>query len=174
MKNDIRGFTLIELLVSVFVIALISGIVLANLRSGGNNSQLKTAAQKVASDIRLAQNYSLSYKDFNGADSNGGWGVYFNTGASSRYVIFADQNKNKLYNSSTSEGYATINLPDNISIDSLSLGTRVDIVFLPPDPITFINSSNSTPVEIVLMGQGGQRIKVSVNPWGLVSVGSIY
>ena len=58
------GFTLIELMVSVSIVALVSGIFLVNYHSANKQSELSMSAQKLVSDIRLAQSYSLGSKEY--------------------------------------------------------------------------------------------------------------
>ncbi|OGE80635.1 MAG: hypothetical protein A2660_00810 [Candidatus Doudnabacteria bacterium RIFCSPHIGHO2_01_FULL_45_18] len=63
-----RGFTLIELLVVVFLITLISGISIANFRSGEKRRAVALASDTVISAIRTAQNYALTGKKTNNAN----------------------------------------------------------------------------------------------------------
>ena len=87
------GMTLIELLTSIAVIALISGIFLANYHSNIKRTDLTMTSQTAVADIRLAQGNALGLLKYQGQVPAGGWGAYFSTVASSTYVIFADNNK---------------------------------------------------------------------------------
>ena len=76
--KNLTGFTLIELLVSIFIIAIMSSIFLVNYHATNKRSELGMVKQKLASDIRLAQNYSLSDKEYeSGKTPKGGWGGHF-------------------------------------------------------------------------------------------------
>lgn len=174
------GFTLIELIVSIGVISLVTGIFLANYSSANRRSDLTMTTQKMISDIHMAQNYSLGLTNYGLKDSTnvplGGWGIHFDltNDGNQQYVIFADDDGDKLYSSSTeanlAKGASIITLPRNIIIDSISTGNKTDITFLPPDPITTITGSlgTSTQADIVLKDQNTNTKKtVRINFLGL-------
>lgn len=168
------GFTVVELLAGIFIISLISGIFLANYRVADNQAKLINAAQKLASDIKLAQSYTLGLREFEGSFPDGGWGVRLTQGLSS-YIIFADTSEG--YDYTAGEEYITIDLPDNITIDSITdpVGggplSPLDIVFTPPDPITYINTVSNVSVDIVLKDSQTELTKtITVNFLGLVDV----
>ena len=139
-----RGFTIIEIIVSIAIIGLLTGIMLANYRGGANKTDLVGATHKVVSDIRVAQNYSLGTREFNGITPLGGWGVRFDIANPTEYIIFADKDGDANY--STGELYVTNTLPLNMEIGAISSSSPVDIVFLPPDPQTII-TANGTKVD---------------------------
>ncbi|MFA6394298.1 MAG: prepilin-type N-terminal cleavage/methylation domain-containing protein [Patescibacteria group bacterium] len=172
-KKNQSGFTMIELLVGIFIIAMISGIFLANYRSSDENSKLKNAADKFASDIRLAENYTLgSRKHLAGIDPpdvpSGGWGVYLNIAESAGvYKIFADKNANRLYDSGEEEKEFV--LPDGVLFSATTKGDQAVIVFMPPDPDTFINGGRPENITITLhYSRAGTIAYVYVNSEGLV------
>ena len=195
------GFTLIELIVSVGIIALVTGIFLANYSSANRRSDLTMTAQKMVADIRLAQNYGLGLSRYGLSGSTdvplGGWGVHFDLAnyGNARYLIFADDNGDGAYNSGDEDnltyGAQISTLPNNIIIQSLAVGTatgggigfsdetEADITFLPPDPITTINSSNNynldpefnKQIDIILKDVStGNTKTVRVNYLGLAEV----
>ncbi|MBI4812210.1 prepilin-type N-terminal cleavage/methylation domain-containing protein [Candidatus Falkowbacteria bacterium] len=169
-----RGFTLIELIVSISVIAMMSGLFLANYHSANKRSELASAAQKTASDIRLAQQFSLGANEFNGAPPAGGWGIYFDESSPDSYIIFADIDENRNYDSG--EEHARVNLPVGVSIEEIEdsdtgiIITNASVVFLPPDPITYINNSSGNNVSITLKDVNNSVKTVEVNFLGLVEV----
>jgi prepilin-type N-terminal cleavage/methylation domain-containing protein len=176
-----RGFTLIEMTVSIFIIALISGLFLINYRSAERSSSLSAAAQEMVSNIRSAQNNSLGSKDFKQAIPAGGWGINFDS-ASTTYTIFADVNGDRKY--SAGENYQFIKLPPSVVINSINIISAIatttvanaDIVFLPPDPQTFINkyfdADNNTGLRITLRETASNATKViEVNSFGLIDLG---
>lgn len=143
IRKNLIGFSLIELLVSISIIALISVVFMVNYHSTNKRSELNVAKQKLASDIRLAQNYSLGSKTYDGVNTpSGGWGVHFVTDASD-YIIFADggvviadPNGNHVYD--VGEDIETKTLPAGVTISSLSPADTFDIVFFPPNPDIYI------------------------------------
>jgi prepilin-type N-terminal cleavage/methylation domain-containing protein len=165
-KNN--GFGLIELIVGLFIIALLTGLSFANYHSTNNRSKLTLAAQAVLSDVKLAENYSLGMQVFN--DGNvpaGGWGLRFDIASSDRYLIFADADEDSAYD--LGEIYKTIVLPENINITAISETSPVDIVFVPPDPKTLINGSNSGTVDIDF-SDGETSKRLNINFLGLADI----
>jgi prepilin-type N-terminal cleavage/methylation domain-containing protein len=179
LQNMNHGFTLLELLVSLFVITMLAGIFLANYRGGSQSTDLTFAAQGVTSDIHAAVNNSLGFVAYGGSLPAGGWGIHFTKGANS-YIIFADVNKNKLYNSGEADpalGGRVIALPKNLIISELLVGGAwdVDITFLPPDPkITMYHcggAATSSSVIIRLKDTvSGKTKDVNMNLLGMVGI----
>jgi len=173
IKNK-KGFTLIELMISVSIIAMISTLYLTNYQGANKQSQLSLATQKLASDIRLAQNYSLGLLDYEGDIPDGGWGINLKKG-NDYYTIFADSGDG-FYAFDDVEEYRRVDLPNGVIIDSLVVGdipdpeSNLDIVFLPPDPITYINAIDDTKVEITLKNIENSVSKIEVNFFGLIDV----
>lgn len=171
---------MIELVVSIAIIASITGVFLANYHSANKKSELTMAAQKLVSDIRLAQNYSLGSKEYGGSMPSGGWGVHFNkTSSPGSYRIFADGNGNMKYDTGEDDkdkGGQIVNLPSGIRIEEINTGASinlVDITFLPPDPVTNIwdGANNYNMAQIKLQGEDESLTKtVLVNFFGLVEV----
>ena len=164
------GFTLMELLASMFIIALLTGIFLTNYHGANQRNKLIMATQKLAGDMRMAQNYALGAKEFDGNMPAGGWGVRLDTASPNNYIIFADNDIDE-YDYDSGEEYSTINLPDGVIIHSIDLGASVDIVFLPPNPDTYINGADDNTVKITLRDSNGNTTKtIEVNFFGLIDV----
>jgi prepilin-type N-terminal cleavage/methylation domain-containing protein len=176
------GFTLIELIVSVGIITMVTGIFLANYSSANRRSDLSMTSQKLVSDIRMAQNYALGLARYGLSGSlnvpAGGWGIHIDLQnyGNNKYILFADDNGDKIFQADEADiryGAQITNLPTNIIISSMSSGSRADITFLPPDPITTIIGSVSDfeQVDIVLKDEKTNSIKtVRVNYLGLAEV----
>lgn len=170
-KTNSKGFTLLELLVSVFIITMMSGLFLVNYESTNSRTQLINAAQQLASDIRLTQEYSLGSKEYKGAISPGGWGIRFQSDAANNtyYTIFSDVDEDMAYDAV--EEYQKINLPNGITIGSINTGTPTDVIFLPPDPEVYFNSLVSPPTNSQIQLSDGNTTKtVLINYLGLVDV----
>lgn len=176
------GFTLIELIVSVSIISIVTAIFLANYNSANRRSDLTMTAQKMVTDIRMAQNYALGLARYGLSGSlnvpDGGWGVHLDLQnyGNNRYLIFADDNGNQVFDSTEAEinyGAQITTLPNNIVIESLSSGNKADVTFLPPDPVTTITGAFSTfdQLDIVLKDLKTNSIKtVRINYLGLTEV----
>ncbi len=184
-KNNKRsGFTLIELLVSIFIIALMTGIFLANYRQGERQSDLILTGQLLVSDIRFAQANALGLVMYDENIPDGGWGVYFNKENNpDQYIIFADIDDNKLYDAGEADeqhGGRIMKLPNSIEIVDLVVESSVktsvgelNIVFLPPMPKTFINEyyiENKRAIITLREVNLDEEIKVKVNFAGLIEV----
>ena len=183
-KKNKLGFTVLEVLVSIGVIALLSGLFLANYRGGSRKLELSLNARKLASDIRLAQSRGLGISEYNGSIPAGGWGVSFDIGSNNKqYIIFADLNDNKQYDDGEANqayGGLTVDLPANISLNNLlfngNTASRLDITFVPPDPITNIYNSTFSPATttagtIILHDDyGNVDSSVKINSFGLIEV----
>lgn len=173
MKKKYRnsaGFTLFELLVGIFIIMSMSTLFLVNYQSANKRSDLNLTKQRLASDLRLAQNYSLGAKAYNGASvPAGGWGVHFDLSEPGQYLIFADIDGDKAYNAAADGAVEIKTLPGGITLGSLSPGNAVDIVFLPPDPVTFINGATAAEALITLKENVNNSTgEVLVNFFGLI------
>jgi len=166
------GFTLVEMLASLFIFVLITSLFLANYHDANERNKLILAAQEMVSNIRLAQSYALGTEQFISGDiPRGGWGVRFDKGAAN-YIIFADDDINQ-YDYDAGEDYKIINLPNGVIIDDIDLDIYANIVFSPPEPVTYINYSgtNNDKVEITLKNNKDNTTKkVLVNFFGLVDV----
>ena len=191
-KGD--GFTFVELLVSISIIAMVSAIVLANLNYSGRKGALNMAAEKLASDIRLIQDYALGLRTHNGVYPDGGWGIFM-AQAADKYTIFADLNEDGEYNSAGGEFSQEINFPQGTKvrgryrgIDALGAPFNnrryLHIIFEPPDPTTHLNALaalnnpghplneyNAQSVEIILETVNSTYTKtLDINSSGLVDV----
>jgi Tfp pilus assembly protein FimT len=177
------GFTLLEVTISLFIITLMIALFLANYDTGNRTNDLAGAAQKLASDIRIAQNKSLGSVAYNGSFPIGGWGVHLTTtGSNTSYIVFADLNGNQVYDSSPDEGAIAYggqvnSLPANIIVSSIvttvSTPSTLDITFLPPDPTTriFDGTSTSSSATITLkQTTTGKTASLTVNVLGLIQV----
>lgn len=169
------GFTLIELLVSVSIIGLMSTLIFTNYRQSGVGIDLTSGAQQLASKIRVAQNYSLGTEKFNNLTPLGGWGIHFDTAnLNSGYILFADKDGNRAYDSG--EAYSTTTLPVRIKIDKLTIGSStqesvIDVVFSPPDPRTYINNNHQSSMFVTLKEDINNTTKrVEINFLGLIDV----
>ncbi len=153
-----KGFTLLELLVSIGIIGLITAVVVFNQKDFSDQVSLSNVANEIDLQIREAQVYGTSVREYSGSFSNA-YGVSFNIGnngsSNSSFISFVDnQSVNGFYDSpgscspgSTSECLGRINLLRGNTITKIcadktgnppscspaNIG-RVDITFLRPSP----------------------------------------
>ena len=178
-KQDSKGFTLIEVMVVIIIIGILATLVLANYKTSSSGSELQYAVQRLAGEIKKAQNMAMSsYKYKEGATEEVpcGYGVHFESNNS--YFLWRDlarvsgdsscATSDKEYNAGEKIGQ-DINLPNNINLSFES----VDIFFMPPDPEVFFDGDemiNSTSMEVWDIGSPGNKKIISVNQFGLVEV----
>ncbi len=66
--NQESGFTLIEMMTVLFIMAMISGLVFANYRSGNQQFALENQAYSLAQDLRKVQEMAMSSKEVGGLE----------------------------------------------------------------------------------------------------------
>ncbi|PKM87092.1 hypothetical protein CVU83_03410 [Candidatus Falkowbacteria bacterium HGW-Falkowbacteria-2] len=176
------GYTLLELIVSMSIITLLTGLFLANYHSSNRRTDVIMTAQTMVSDFRYAQANALGLIKYDGEVPAGGWGIFVTSDPQEyrKYIIFADENDDELYQdteSMTVLGGRTIELSPNINIESITVNgvakAKAVITFLPPDPITRIktDTGTGTVVEIKLKENVNNSTKtVRVNFLGLIEV----
>ena len=193
-KNNIKGFSLIEILVSISIITLLSTVFLANIRGYGQTGGLDITAQKLASDIRMVQSYSLGLKEHDDGTGlkfpTGGWGIRFDRDAE-KYTIFADHIPDAIYTNGSELlrdvdiSKAGVKIDSKISTyknGSWRDGSYAFITFEPPYPVVHLgNSNNATPppwryqdadlLKVTLISEAtGDTRSVIINKFGLVDV----
>lgn len=170
------GFTLIELLVSISIIVTMTTFFLVNYHSTNIRTELILSAQKLASDIRIAQNKSLGSAEY--GDDNipaGGWGVHIEEGVDN-YVIFADNDGDFTFDIGEdiiNNGAEKLIFPANISIATTTVNgadvTSIDFVFLPPNPVTYINGLDDATAMVILEESiSFSTSTIEVNYFGLI------
>ncbi|MFH0840498.1 MAG: GspH/FimT family protein [bacterium] len=184
IHNNREGVTMMEILVSISIIVIVLSLYTVNYRTANKRTQTILSAQKIVSDLRLAQSYAASAKRFNENIASNVWGVFFDKSNPSQYIIFNDINNDDTYD--PSEKFRLIDLQPGISVYSLEYETsdgeeysfsenQLSITFIPPDPeVRFYTDGdyvNDPIVSIVLRDDTNNSTKkVSVNFFGLVDV----
>jgi type II secretory pathway pseudopilin PulG len=177
-KINQPAFTLIEIIIVIGIFVGLISVTIVNYRSGSRQSQLLLAAQELAANIRLAQNYAIGSKDFVDPDDptfiqspQGGWGIYASLNNPNYYQIVVDLNGDH----SKDEVFRTINLPNNVVIEQIKDNSGIvndgTVFFEPPNPQTFINNEASNQIVFILKDEVEiTTIQITVNFFGLVEV----
>lgn len=104
-KQKNKGFTLVEMLISVGIFTVMSAIILANYPEFRSRSALDNLTAQVAIVFREAQVYGISVREEGDADFDIGYGVHIDIDSTKtgdkELVIFADRNKDKMFNPGT-------------------------------------------------------------------------
>lgn len=139
-----KGFSLIELIVAIGIFGILTAAVVVNLRQASPAGELNLQAANIVSLLRQAEVQSKAGEPFEGQISIGGYGVTITECSTPpcSAVLFADVNGDWTIQSATEE-VQSISLGENVTIDSVSLATTVDITFKPPRPFICFNAQCS-------------------------------
>lgn len=174
--NKNSGFTILEVLVVLGIVSLFTGMTIFSVVSERQSSSLFRSAQNLSLNLRRAQSYALSSKNFKNSGVPCGWGVHFNGQNSLSYIIFADsvpvgsdcQNQDNKRNGDGSEDLETVKFESGIKISSLT-DDLSDVVFSPPTPTVVFYSSGRPEINIVLVNRDAATRTVTVNTTGFIS-----
>ncbi len=188
LSSQNSGFSLPEVLVSAFIIALITSVVVFNQGDFNDRIALKSASDDIELQIREAQVYSISVREFSpsGGEFSSSYGIYFNldgtTGSNNSYLFFADRGvKNNIYDGTvaclTGGSYECLRrftlTRNNIISDVCAILSdsserclsgghveRVDVVFSRPNPNAQISFFNLSGSPVSYAGHLGAKITV--------------
>ncbi|MFA6404849.1 MAG: type II secretion system protein [Candidatus Paceibacterota bacterium] len=201
-----RAFTLIELLVSISIFVFMTALLLAKYGNFNQSVLMTNLAYDMVLTLRTAQTYGLSVQgDTSGSSPTFGqaYGVAFckntscnGTSNNQNMIMFADNNKNGVYNTGTPPDSIVANYSIKRGAKVLGFcdkqdgsgcistgGTNssissVDISFLRPDPNAIIcttkNSSvdcNNNYIKVILQSSDASNIRsIVVRSTGQMSV----
>lgn len=166
--NMTRGFTIIEILVSLGIMALLTSLLLLYSRTGEKQIMLFKEQAGLVSAVLRAK--SLSIQTFSEQAPACGYGIRFNL-ADNNFVLYKDsapncEEANRSYD--PGEELETHDLPADLQFTQLDL---TDVVFVPPDPKTFLDQDPSKKEALVRIGtaDGTAEITVKINNAGQVT-----
>lgn len=180
LKQD--GVTLVEVMVVITIIAILTGIAVADFPSIRMQLSLSRAEHILYQDLKQAQDLSGSGSQIN-VNGNmitpSGYGIYFDLESlgRKRYIIYADLNNNHQYDNSNKDyvvkevDFAIIE-PGIIINNITNASTKFSINFSPPNFKTTITNllENKNNVQIELASEKyalSKRI-ILVNIAGLI------
>lgn len=168
-----QGFSILEVLITAAIIGTITGLIVLKYGSFNNLILLKNQAFQVALDLRDVQARALSALG-DGTQFRNGYGIYFATTQSDRYLLFVDLNDNGIYN--TGEEIETRRIDSRFRLSRLcnntSCGlTTLSVVFKRPNFDAKMNNGAVSLGRIEITGQAASSIRtVIVNSAGQISV----
>ena len=168
-----KGFTMIELIVVMSIVGILSSALFFNWRSGEATFALQNSAYKLAQNIREMQEMAMEAKEI---DCNGytgsSFGVQFKSSWLTYYLLFVDCNDNQVQDAND-KIFPTVNLEKGVKISNLSPASSFSVVFVPPDPLTYIKGSSSgTEAQITLSLEdypSKQKI-ITINTSGMIKI----
>ena len=169
--NNNKAFTLTELLVVTGIILVLSAIILPNYRVGERSFALQRSAHKLAQDLRVAQELSMSAKAF---DCVAGWkmkgyGINLTTGNDYYFL------KARCESTTTPGSYddrqvgEQIKLEKGVKIKTLTQNS-LKIFFYPPEPEVDLGGLNTAEITICLKTDEAKIKKIIINKTGLINV----
>jgi prepilin-type N-terminal cleavage/methylation domain-containing protein len=172
-----RGFTLLEILVVIGIIGILSGIAVGYSRTSSQQLSLLNAEAKLLNLFSRAK--FLSVETFLTAEEGGlrvcAYGVKVDR-SQGEVFIFADRAPscpaNNLYNSDTDLRLSSEldNFKLNPALFSFTEDTTLsEVVFIPPDPRTKINNSDSESAALgIKLNNNLGRLKLMINNAGQI------
>lgn len=168
------------------IVALITGIVLANNNRFGGVVLLENLAYDIALSVRQAQVNSISVVRFSSDNFNAGYGMSFKLSTPNTYTLFADTSGNGLYDC-TAPGTGGCEL---VSATTVQLGYRIlslcatpvggsetcsgisslDVLFVRPEPDAWISINGNSCILSHSSCQEGARIIVESPQGGTRSI----
>ena len=178
-----KGFTLVELSVTIGITVIISILILADFPEFTRRLELSRTVQAVAVSFREAESSALAVREFK-PDSISyfpAYGLHFENPPLTTYFLFADLNNNRVYDAGEKADEFQINGQPRVSrlcggTRSSPPGrcdlTRLDVVFVRPNPDIFINSDKGSfsDAEAVLLLPDGQEKKVVIWSTGQLAI----
>lgn len=179
------GFTLIEMIVVMGIIVFITALSFTSYKEGQSQYALQLSAQKLAADLRMAQNMALSTVVTSGGQVSGeGCGIYFDKiqDKNLAYTLFTDNDADspKVYAPLLDRIIEIIKLKKGVEISAIFLdgnnaGSDSYIIFTPPDPQITIGSGGSTGftelrIKIVLAKDLDRSKTVIINKFGKIDI----
>lgn len=180
MQYDEKGFTLMELLVIISITVIMTIALFANYGKGSDSFALERSGQKLAQDLRRAQEMSMS--GFEGESSANGYGIFFDktSGNEGQYIIYMNKNANMYRDAGDTDketikletGIKICNVLDNDNPPTLNANS-ISVSFEPPDPITYIDSSyigHTATITLCIINNPTEVRNVKVNNMGMIEV----
>ena len=140
-----KSFTLVEMVVTLGITAFLAALLIANMRSGGEEMDLTSEAQKLAGVVRQAQMMSLTGRQVNSVRSAYGYGVYVD---STSYSIFANDYNGSSYAYDAGDDAIIRSFSFLDDIEMTNPSSPFYVIFTPP--LGEIHASDPLPLNVTL------------------------
>jgi prepilin-type N-terminal cleavage/methylation domain-containing protein len=185
LSSNNKGFTLPEVIITVLIMSVIASIVVSGQSAYSEGTLLNNSISTIALDLRQAQVYGVSVKEFSAGSNefSAGYGISFsveNAQEKTSYISFADRTSGNLkyvydgtwacLKGGSSECVAKTDLPSGYTFENIceiSLGGaedctpgRVDITFVRPETDAHILFFDMSGNQMSFSGMRGARINL--------------
>lgn len=181
LNREKSGFSIVELIVTISILIIINAVVFASYPKFQQSISLRRTGQEIASIIYQAQTYALSVKEFQGQFP--GYGAHFDKATFDSFVLFADLNKNYLYDFDIEKveefkiqtGDRIVEIcGTNDTGEDCGLG-KSNIIFERPKTVAILNddidpSKPFSNIKITIRSSRGQEKTINVWLSGQISV----
>lgn len=167
IKHNNSGFTVLELITVTVIMTMLLVLVITNFRGFDAQSALNLEADKISSVLRQAQIWALTGQTVSGQRYN--YGVHFEECESNscNYILFYDNDADKIYDIGEEYNSATHLALPGISIDNnnLKIGAtnvdELDFVFEAPlGEVYFNNSVSEDTARVILKHEKSNTQKI--------------
>jgi len=177
-----KAFTLIELMVVASIIIILSAVALLNYQSGQSQFALQRSANKLAQDIRRAQEMAMSAKECQecGGGIPPGYGIFLDRDwDNKRYRLYADTDPsqgNEFYNSADTSVGPLLELEKGVIIKDINTAPKkVSINFKPPDPTVkikfqLVGEIDEVVITLAIENDLNKTKTIKINQAGLIYV----
>lgn len=166
-----RGQTLIEIIVTLSVVVGLTSLLILYNRTGQRIARLPRAAERMVFDIRKAQNYALTVREFQAGEVPCAYGINFVVGAGG-YTIFADRAPDCAAANGVmdpGEEVETITMEEGVIVQSANISVAR---FVPPSAATAFTPGSETigRITLALAGDPSYTRTVTITKLGQISL----
>jgi len=175
MRNNLeKGLTLVEMLIIIVIATVLTTIVFGNYGKGKENLALERAGQKLLQDLRRTQELVMSGAPEAGINA---CGIYFDktSGHETEYLLYNNVNANYFYESGTDTVREAIDIEAGIKIcdvkDNEVSGNTVSVSFMPPEPVTRIDSNytgHEASIVLCIISDTAKTRTIKINNLGRI------
>ncbi len=120
IPRTISGFTIIEVMVTVAIIAILSAILMYQFRNFDSKLLLRNLTYEIAIALREAQVYGVGVQGTETSGFQHAYGLHFEIGNPTQYLLFRDTNDNGIYNPAVG-----VTPDERISTYTIGRGNRI-------------------------------------------------
>ena len=166
---------MIEFLVVMSIIGILSSVLFFNWRYGEATFALQRSAYRLAQDIKEMQEMTMEAReiDCGGGVTGSSFGVRFKKSWSNYYKLLVDCNDNQVFEGNDIE-LREVYFEKGVEISALAPSAAFSIVFVPPDPTTYIkkgiSESDEGVVTIYVPDYPSMQKTITVNTSGMIEI----